>query len=43
MTARFITVEGIEVAGKSTNIAYIKPGLPEAKKNVVVARGHGVG
>lgn len=41
MTARFITVEGIEGAGKSTNIAYIKQRLLNAKKNVVVTREPG--
>ncbi|MDO9371118.1 MAG: dTMP kinase [Gammaproteobacteria bacterium] len=41
MTARFITVEGIEGAGKSTNIAFIKQHLLNAKKNVVVTREPG--
>ncbi len=41
MTARFITVEGIEGAGKSTNIAFIKQRLLNAKKNVVVTREPG--
>ena len=38
MTARFITVEGIEGAGKSTNIAFIKQRLLNAKKNVMVSQ-----
>ena len=41
MTARFITVEGIEGAGKSSNIAFIKQQLLAAKKNVVVTREPG--
>lgn len=41
MAARFITVEGIEGAGKSTNIAFIKQHLLNAKKNVVVTREPG--
>lgn len=41
MTARFITVEGIEGAGKSTNIAFIKQRLLNAGKEVVVTREPG--
>ncbi|MDA1107027.1 MAG: dTMP kinase [Proteobacteria bacterium] len=41
MTARFITMEGIEGAGKSTNIAFIKQHLLNAKKNIVVTREPG--
>lgn len=41
MTARFITVEGIEGAGKSSNIAFIKQQLLAADKDVVVTREPG--
>lgn len=41
MTARFITVEGIEGAGKSSNIAFIKQQLLAANKDVVVTREPG--
>lgn len=41
MTARFITVEGIEGAGKSSNIAFIKQQLLAVNKDVVVTREPG--
>ncbi|MDP1707613.1 MAG: dTMP kinase [Gammaproteobacteria bacterium] len=41
MTARFITVEGIEGAGKSSNIAFIKQQLLAANKDIVVTREPG--
>lgn len=41
MTGRFITIEGIEGAGKSTQISYIQQYLEKHNKTVVVTREPG--
>ena len=41
MTGKFITIEGIEGVGKSTNLAFIESILSDAGKQVVVTREPG--
>jgi dTMP kinase len=41
MTGKFISIEGIEGAGKSTQMSYIQNYLQQAGKNVVVTREPG--
>lgn len=41
MTGRFITLEGVEGVGKSTNLAHVKSRLESAGLNVVVTREPG--
>ena len=41
MSGRFITVEGIEGVGKTTNIAFIRQLLATAGKDVVLTREPG--
>lgn len=41
MSGKFITIEGIEGAGKSTQLAFIKQYLEQHNKNVVVTREPG--
>ena len=41
MTGQFITIEGVEGAGKSTQVAFIKQRLEEQGKQVVMTREPG--